>query len=162
MSVPTIMECKPRARSFSRYWGKMWAVVWGILWLGPLSYAQQLPPQVEEMGYADTIFINGKIVSMDDASTSTEVGNIYPALAVKRDIIMKLGTNQEVRTMAGRNTRILDLNGRTMIPGIIESHQHIYGASLRWLDRFGYKSPAREITVQAELDLERTQGVLRD
>ncbi len=88
------MECRPQARSFSKYGGKLWAVVWGILLLGPLSYAQQLPPQVEEMGYADTIFINGKIVSMDDASTSTEVGNIYPALAVKRDIIMKLGTNQ--------------------------------------------------------------------
>ena len=32
------------------------------------SLAQQLPPQVEEMGYADTIFVNGKVVSMDDAS----------------------------------------------------------------------------------------------
>jgi len=113
-------------------------------------------------GYADTIFINGKIVSMDDASTSTEVGNIYQAIAVKRDQIMKLGTNEEVRAMAGRITRVLDLNGRTLIPGIIETHQHIYGASLRWLDRFGYESPAKEITVQAELDLERTQGALRD
>ena len=33
-----------------------------------LPYAQQLPPEVEQMGYADTVFLNGKIVSMDDAS----------------------------------------------------------------------------------------------
>ncbi len=155
-----------KLKTEERFWIKGWSWLWGmalfVLVQGSLSYAQQLPPEVERMGYADTIFINGKIVSMDDASTSTEVGNIYQAIAVKGDQIMKLGTNQEVRAMAGRNTRILDLNGRTMIPGIIESHQHIYGASLRWLDRFGYQSPAREISVQAELDLERTQGVLRD
>jgi len=39
-----------------------------------LSYAQQLPPEVERMAYADTIFINGKIVSMDDASSRLEYG----------------------------------------------------------------------------------------
>lgn len=45
--------------------------------------AQQLPPEVEEMGYADTVFLNGKVVSMDDASTSVEVGSVYQAIAVK-------------------------------------------------------------------------------
>ena len=88
-----------------------------VLVQGSLSYAQQLPPEVERMGYADTLFINGKIVSMDDESTSTDVGNIYQAIAVKGDQIMKLGTNEEVRAMAGRNTRVLDLDGRTLIPG---------------------------------------------
>ena len=65
-----------------------------VLVQGSLSYAQQLPPEVERMGYADTIFINGKVVSMDDGSPSADVGNIYQALAVKGDQIMKLGTTR--------------------------------------------------------------------
>ena len=66
-----------------------------------LPYAQELPPEVEQMGYADTIFMNGKIVSMDDLSTSTNVGNVYQAIAVKGDKIMKLGTNQVKRLAIG-------------------------------------------------------------
>jgi len=102
---------------------------------GWLPYAQQLPPEVEQMGYADTVFLNGKIVSMDDASNSTDVGNVYEAIAIKNDIIMKLGTSQEVRRLAGRFTQTFDLKGRTVIPGIIESHQHIYGSGRRSSDR---------------------------
>ena len=68
----------------------------------------QLPPEVAEFGYADTIFINGKIVSMDDISNSTEVGNIYQALAVKRDRIMKLGTSAQIRALAGPDTTSYD------------------------------------------------------
>ena len=61
----------------------------------------QLPPEVARAGYADTIFVNGKIVSMDDVSSSTDVGRIYPALAVKGERILKLGTSEEVRRLAG-------------------------------------------------------------
>ena len=45
--------------------------------------AQQVPPEVAQWGYADTIFVNGKVVSMDDASTSTNVGNVYQLLQSK-------------------------------------------------------------------------------
>jgi hypothetical protein len=158
------MDLKTEARFLSKCWGWLCGLALFVLVQGSSSYAQQLPPEVERMGYADTIFINGKIVSMDDGSASADVGNIYQALAVKGDQIMKLGTNQEIRALAGRITRVLDLKGRTLIPGIIESHQHIYGRSLRWLDRFGIKYPPNGIIIepQAEPDLERTQAVLRD
>ena len=129
------------------------------------SLAQQLPPEVENFGFADTVFINGKIVSMDDASNSTDVGSVYQAMAVKGDKIMKLGSNQEVQTLSGRITRVFDLAGRTMIPGIVESHEHIYGRALRWADRVGFKYPPEGVTfveTRAEKDLEQTQGALRD
>ena len=126
--------------------------------------AQQLPPEVARRGYADTIFVNGKVVSMDDKSTSTDVGNIYQAIAVKGDRIMKLGSSAEVRTMAGPETTILDLKGRTLLPGIVEPHMHIYGSAVRYLDRFGFKYPPNGIIVsaQAERDLEGSQRVLRE
>ena len=71
----------------------------------------QVPLEVEQMGFADTVFINGKIVSMDDLSKSANVGNIYQAIAVKGDKIMKLDSNQEVQAMAGRITTVFDLHG---------------------------------------------------
>jgi len=125
---------------------------------------QDLQELIKRQGYADAIFVNGKIVSMDDTSISSEPGSVYQALAVKGDSIMKLGTNAEVRTLATDFTIVYDLNGRTMIPGIIETHSHIYGGALRYLDRFGIKYPPNEviITPQAADNLEETQGVLRD
>ena len=48
-----------------------------LLLLFQLSSAfGQLAPEVAQLGYADTIFVNGKVVSMDDSSRSTSVGNI--------------------------------------------------------------------------------------
>ena len=129
------------------------------------SLAQQLDPDVERYGYADTVFVNGRVVSMDDASNSTDVGNVYEAIAVKGNKIMRLGTNQEVQALAGRITTVFDLQGRTMIPGIVESHEHIYGRALRWADRVGFKYPPEGVVfeeTQAERDLERTQANIRD
>ena len=105
-----------------------------ILTLGVILVAQattslaQVPVEVARQGYADTLFVNGNIVSMDDVSTSTEVGSVYQAIAVKDTRIMKLGNDQEVRALAGPDTRIHDLKGRTLIPGIIEPHMYIYSA----------------------------------
>ena len=104
-----------------------------LLFTISMSFAQQIPPEVAQHGYAQTIFINGKIISMDDKSISTEVGNVYQALAVQGDRIAKLGTNVAVRALAGPDTQILDLKGRVLMPGIIESHQHIYGGAVRQL-----------------------------
>lgn len=129
-----------------------------------LLRAQNLPAIVEQVGYADSVFINGKVVSMDDASASTSPGRVYQAVAVKGDKIIKLGSTSDVQAVAGRGTKVYDLKGRTMIPGIVESHQHIYGNSLRWLDRFGIKWPPHGIIVEQEaaVDLEKTQAIMRD
>ena len=112
-----------------------------LLFLTLPQAVAQLPPEVARAGYADTIFVNGKIVSMDDVSNSTEVGRIYQALAVKGERIMKLGTSEEVRPLAGPETKVLDLQGRTLIPGIIEPHSHIYGRVTSLLDRLGFEYP---------------------
>ena len=43
----------------------------------------QVAPEVAQQGYADTIFTDGKVVSMDDFSNSTSVGTVYQALAAR-------------------------------------------------------------------------------
>ena len=71
-----------------------------LVFLLKLSAAlAQLPPEVARFGYADTVFINGKVVSMDDASHSTSVGQVYQAIAVKGDRILKLGTNVGLKNL---------------------------------------------------------------
>ena len=127
------------------------------------SLVAQVPPEVASHGYADTILINGKVVSMDDRSTSTEVGNLYQAAAVKGEQIVKLGSNDQVRALAGPDTRVLDLGGRTLIPGIIEPHMHIYGDAVQHLERFGFTYPPGGVIVsmQASTDLEETQAAMR-
>jgi len=137
-----------------------------LLLLFQLSSAfGQLAPEVAQFGYADTIFVNGKVVSMDDQSRSTSVGNIYQAIAVKGDKIMKLGTNGEVRAVAGPDTRTFDLKGKTLIPGIIETHSHMYGRATRYLEQLGFKYPPENaifVTMQADRDLEKTQAIMRE
>lgn len=143
-------------------------VVWMALLVvfGTSGVLAQLDPDVAKFGYADTIFINGKVVSMDDQSTSTQVGTTYQGIAVKGEKIMKLGTTEEIQSVAGPDTQVFDLKGKTLIPGIIEPHSHMYGRAVQMLDRLGFKYPPEGVYLtQATADpndLEKTQGIIRD
>ncbi|MFB3063008.1 MAG: amidohydrolase family protein, partial [Candidatus Binatia bacterium] len=110
-----------------------------FLWIS--AYSQSLHPLVAEQGYADLILFNGKVVSMDDRSIVPNTpGNIYEAMAVKKDRIMALGPSQRIRRMASSSTRVIDLQGKTVIPGIIDTHSHIYRVQ-RFADELDIKLP---------------------
>jgi predicted amidohydrolase YtcJ len=72
----------------------------------------------------DSIFINGKIITLDAGST------VATGLAVTNGRIAATGSNDDVRKLAGPSTRIIDLGGRTVIPGLIDSHLHAIRAAL--------------------------------
>ncbi len=71
------------------------------------------------MTVADTIFINGNIATVDKDFSFVH------AVAVKNGWIIDTGESAEMRTYAGPNTKIVDLEGHTMIPGIHDAHVHI-------------------------------------
>ena len=73
---------------------------------------------------ADTILLNGKIVTLDAAAPAAE------ALAVRDGKIMAVGKSDDIRKLAGTGTRTIDLGGRTVIPGLIDSHMHAIRAAL--------------------------------
>src|SRR5262245_54191529 len=66
----------------------------------------------------DTVLINGKVVTVDDRFT------IAQALAIRGGRIVKIGTNAEIEPLKGPATRVIDLAGRTVIPGLIDNHAH--------------------------------------
>ena len=73
---------------------------------------------------SDTIYVNGKIVTVDDKSYTSSVGTVAQAMHVRGDTILHVGSNAEIRPMAGPNTRVVDLKGRTVLPGLISVHEH--------------------------------------
>lgn len=72
----------------------------------------------------DTILVNGKILTVDAQSSVRE------AIAVRDGRIAALGTTAEIRKLAGPQSRVIDLQGRTVIPGLIDSHLHAIRAAL--------------------------------
>ncbi len=72
----------------------------------------------------DTMLINGKILASDAAFSTFET------LAVREGEIVAIGRSENVSALAGPSTRTIDLNGRTVIPGLIDSHMHATRAAL--------------------------------
>jgi len=73
---------------------------------------------------ADFIFVNGKILTVDPQFS------VRQAIAIRESKIVSVGTNADIRKNAGSKTRTIDLQGRTVIPGLIDSHIHASRAGL--------------------------------
>ena len=106
------------------------------------------PPEVLEHGYADIIVLNGRIVTMEDTSPTPHPGRIFQAMAAKKGRIIALGESGSIRELAGPKTTVIDARGRTVIPGIVEPHSHLfdYGAT-RLAAGMGFQEPVPGINV---------------
>ena len=81
------------------------------------------------LNYPDSVIINGKIVSMDDGGVNENIGSTYQALAIRDGRILGLGTNEDIGKLTGPDTVVYDVKGRTVIPGIVDTHVHLWGSS---------------------------------
>jgi predicted amidohydrolase YtcJ len=70
--------------------------------------------------------MNGKVVTVDSAFSIKE------AVAVKNGRFVAVGTDSEMRRWIGPRTVVVNLGGRTVIPGLIDSHMHATVAGLTW------------------------------
>ena len=79
---------------------------------------------------ADIIFINGPVLTVDKDNSIKE------ALAVKGNSILFVGAKEDVMTYLGKQTKLIDLKGRSLIPGFIDSHLHsaVLGANALAID----------------------------
>src|SRR4030043_707505 len=67
----------------------------------------------------EAIFKNGNILTMEESAPRAE------ALGVKFGRICRVGKTEEVEKMAGPETTIIDLKGQTLLPGFIDTHNHV-------------------------------------
>jgi predicted amidohydrolase YtcJ len=101
-------------------------------------------------GSADVVLFNGKIILVDAQDRTAQ------AVAIQNGVILKTGKNAEIKALAGPQCRMVDLQGRTVTPGLIDSHYHLlyYGAQF-WPGFLNIRLPA----VKNKTDLLR---VVRD
>src|SRR5262245_59736532 len=67
---------------------------------------------------ADLVLVNGKIITVDQKDS------IAPAIAIRDGKILMVGSNEEIRKFANKSTRLMDLHGLTVTPGLIDAHCH--------------------------------------
>ena len=75
---------------------------------------------------ADAVLVNGKIITLEAARPIAE------ALAVRDGKVLAVGPSTDIRRLARPATKVIDLDGRTVIPGLIDSHIHAIRAGLTY------------------------------
>jgi hypothetical protein len=75
----------------------------------------------------DVIFINGKVTTLDHKNKEAT------AFAISKGIFTAVGKDDEIKKLAGTKTRIVDLEGKRIIPGLNDSHLHLIRGGLNFL-----------------------------
>jgi len=101
---------------------------------------------------ADLVLYNGQIVTVDKDFSIAE------AVAVQGDSIVASGSSDEIRALAGDGAREIDLDGRTVLPGLIDSHLHAFASALY---EFDHPVPDME-TIGDVLDYVRARAEVLD
>jgi len=99
------------------------AAILGLMVAGLVSIATAAEPEA--------IYFNGKIVTLDAA------GSTVGAVAVQDGKVLKVGSADEIKKLAGSSTRLIDLGGKTVVPGLIDAHCHPMEAMMMkqtWVD----------------------------
>ena len=95
------------------------ALIAVLLTLGILWGIGQASTHADQSSRADLVLINGKIITVDSKDS------IAQAVAVKGGKILEVGASSQIKALAGPGTQVIDLKGKAVTPGIIDSHIHV-------------------------------------
>ena len=100
---------------------------------------------------ADSVYINGNIYTMDEDQPNVS------ALAVKGQKLIYVGNDVAAKDYIGNNTKVVDLKGKTVIPGLLEGHMHLpmLGENLLKVDAFW--KPKAEIIAAVKAEVAKVQ-----
>ena len=90
----------------------------------------------------DIVLVNGRIATLDSKASVAE------ALAIRGERIVAVGSFAKMKPLITRQTRVIDLHGRTVVPGLIDSHMHAIRAALSFsteVNWIGTKSVAEAL-----------------
>jgi len=111
------------------------------------TYAQAPAPHM--------VLINGKVITLDGTSS------ILQAIAIRDGRVLAVGPDADIRRLAGAPTNIIDLGGRTVVPGLMDSHIHALRAGLTYaveLSWIGVPSLAKGLDLIHEAALKSPPG----
>lgn len=94
-------------------------LLFGLLAVVSAAFAGNVP----DVAAPDTILVNGNIVTVDKNFS------IAQAVAIKDGKFMAVGTNSSIKELAGSKTQVIDLGGKTVLPGFTDGHGHV---ALTW------------------------------
>jgi predicted amidohydrolase YtcJ len=92
------------------------------------AFLAQVSLAAEPSAPADLVLTNGVVHTVDPRRPQAE------ALAVRGERIVAVGTNAEATALVGPRTRVMDLQGRTVVPGFEDAHAHLLGIGFARLD----------------------------
>lgn len=113
-----------------------WSCNWGVDWTtlarrdflrgGLLSAGLVAVPagQAKAQAETTTVFVGGKVLTVDADFSEAE------AIAIRGERILAVGLEAEVREAAGAEARVVDLEGKTVLPGFIDAHTHVVAGSI--------------------------------
>jgi predicted amidohydrolase YtcJ len=102
-----------------------------LVWFAALLLI--LPARIASAQTADTVLFNGKILTVDKDFS------VQQALAIAHGQVLASGTTAAMKKLAGETTRLIDLGGRTVIPGLTDGHIHgiraalTFGTEVNWI-----------------------------
>ena len=96
---------------------------------GALAAALVLPQiaWAQGGGNADLILRGGEIITVNDRQPQAE------AVAIRNGVILAVGDDRAVMKLKGSNTKVINLGGKTLVPGFIDAHGHIFNAGVQSL-----------------------------
>jgi len=105
----------------------------GLRFAAAIVFCAILPTGAASAQTADTILFNGKIVTVDKDFS------VRQALAIGSGRVLAAGTSAAMKKLAGEKARLIDLGGRTVIPGLTDGHIHgiraalTFGTEVNWI-----------------------------
>ncbi|MFT4712222.1 MAG: putative amidohydrolase YtcJ [Candidatus Azotimanducaceae bacterium] len=105
----------------------------------------------EKMVQADAIYIDGKIITINDVQPLAE------AIAIKDGLILAVGHSADILKYKGAETKVVELAGKTVVPGFVDAHSHFAGVGTQAIVANLLPAPDGSVNTIAEL-----QATLRD
>jgi predicted amidohydrolase YtcJ len=124
---------------------KMGLLVFGFCLLAAIAAS----PSVYAAEAADAIYINGNIYTVEAGQPKA------PALAVIGQKLVFVGSNEGAKELVGAKTKIVDLKGKTVIPGLIEGHMHYTREGAFLLQVNAFWLPKEEILAKVKAEADR-------
>ena len=98
--------------------------LFALLSIVVLSLSGLISPQ-SRTAPADLVFINGSVYTANDRQPTAE------AIAIRGDRFVFVGSNDGARKFVGKNTKVVDLQGKPALPGLTDAHHHLAGVGFR-------------------------------